>query len=342
MDLAGKNVWQVAAGDGRRRYEDVCFRYQVMMIGPGERGPFDETAYAGVTAQNVIRRFYSCPGGGDVVLLRLGTGDVLAVGEVAGDDTLHVEEFGDIDGWRLQHCRHVRWAEASKPFAPGTFRGRFGQVKQPEVREWVHGFDYPEELRRKDLPQLPEDAGRLADQALGALLVQGGMSAQLVGRLLMTIESLRALIEWYKEEPEGSSRRPSEQETITYLVIPLLFSLGWSEKTVAIEWKNIDMALLEESVSGPPRPSCVVEAKSFGKSVFAAEEQAMNYAAQQGCDWHIVTDGVRYSCFNKQEDEYVLSSYLNIMRLRERYPVYDHRARGHCGGAVDSLLTMAR
>ena len=93
MDLADKIVWQVAAGDGRRRYEDVCFRYQVMMIGPGERGRFDETAYADVTAspKNAIRRFYGAPRSRHIVLLRPGTGDLLAVGEVAGNALGHLK-----------------------------------------------------------------------------------------------------------------------------------------------------------------------------------------------------------------------------------------------------------
>ena len=138
------------------------------------------------------------------------------------------------------------------------------------------------------------------------------------------------------------SGRPSEHETITYPVVPLLMSLGWSEKTLAIEWKNIDIALLDEAGPGQPQTTCAIEVKSLDRSVFAPKEQAISYADQERCKQFFVTDGVRYAHFSKEGDDYGPRSYLNISRLRMKYPVYDHRAGGRCGGAVDSLLSMAR
>ena len=340
MDLAGKKVWQVVAGDNRRQYDDICLHYQVMMIGPGERGPFDEAAYAGVKARNVIRRFYSGPRAGDAVLLRLGTRDVLAVGEVAGDDTVHIEEFGDIDGWRLQHARRVRWVEASKAFGGGTFRRRFGRVKEPKVLEWLGAFPYLADSR--SLTDLPRDTGSLGDEELAALLVQKAMPVERVAQLLTTMGSLRPLIEWYRGQVETKSGRPSEHETITYLVVPLLFSLGWSQKTLAIEWNNVDIALLHEVAHGAATEICGVEVKSLGRSVFAPQNQATDHAQRRDWDRFIITDGARYACFKKQGQQYRPSSYLNITRLRRNYPVYDQRAGRQCGGAADSLLSMAR
>jgi hypothetical protein len=49
MELQGKNVWQVAAGDNTRKFTCICLRYDVMMIGPGDLGPFDEKRYAHLT-----------------------------------------------------------------------------------------------------------------------------------------------------------------------------------------------------------------------------------------------------------------------------------------------------
>ena len=45
---------------------------------------------------------------GDLDVLRLGTSEVYGVGEVLGDYP-GVDEFGDVDGWALQHVRRVRW-----------------------------------------------------------------------------------------------------------------------------------------------------------------------------------------------------------------------------------------
>ena len=344
MDLAGRNVWQVAAGDNKRRYDDICLEYDVMMIGSGELGPFDENTYRDKkdSSKNAIRRFYRELKLGDLVLLRLGTREVLAVGEVAGDQAAHMEEFGDIDGWRLQHTRRVRWVRATKQFAGSKFRGRFGGVWQPEVLEWVRAFRYPVETPSRTLLDLPMDTGKLSDEELGAQLAENGMPVQRVARLLATMESVRPLIEWYRAQQEKRSGRPSEHETITYLVVPLLFSLGWSEKTLAIEWRSMDMALFDEAGLGALHPACAIEVKSLDKSVFAPKEQAVSYAEREHCERFFVTDGVRYACFRKEADEYVPGSYLNITRLRHSYPAYHDRARGHCGGAVDSLLSMAR
>jgi len=344
MDLADKKVWQVAAGDNQRQYDDICLHYQVMMIGPGERGPFDEDTYRDVpsSSKNAVRRFYSGPRRGDVALLRLGTSRVLAVGEVVGDSPTHVEEFGDIDGWRLQHCWPVRWTKVEKTFEPGTFRGRFGRVNHSEVLKWARAFTYPKEARTPTPSDLPTDTGQLGDEELGALLVKSGMSVERVAQVLTARESLHPLIQWLREQGATRSGRPSEHETISYLVVPLLFSLGWSQKTLAIEWNNIDIALFPEPTHRGAHPTCGIEVKSLDRSVFAPRKQATGHAERRGWDRFIITDGARYACFKKHGEQYALSSYLNIARLRRRYPVYDDRAGGHCGGAVDALLTIAR
>lgn len=344
MDLAGRSVWQVAAGDNKRRYDDICLKYDIMMIGSGERGPFDEETYRDKkeSTKKALRRFYCDVKPLDIVLLRLGSGKVLAVGEVAGDEALHEEEFGDIDGWRLQHVRQVRWVTGGHEFAQGTFGGRLSRVKKTEVLRWVHAFRFPVEARTRPLCDLPADTGELSDEELGALLVENGMSANRVARLQATMASLRPLVEWYGEDKKERPRRPSEHETITYLVVPLLFALGWSEKTVAIEWNNIDIALWDQVETEQIQPTYVIEVKSLGKSVFAPEGQAIGYAEDLDCERFFVTDGVRYACFGDGGGEYTPQSYLNITRLRNEYPVYDDKAGGRCGGAVDSLLSMAR
>lgn len=36
MDLTGKTLWQVGAGDTDRSYGDICIKYDVMLAGPGK------------------------------------------------------------------------------------------------------------------------------------------------------------------------------------------------------------------------------------------------------------------------------------------------------------------
>jgi len=344
MDLEGKTVWQVAAGDNRRKFADMCLQYDVMMIGPGDLGPFDEKIYAHLTSyqRNVIRRFHNEPRIGHVALLRLGSREVRAVGVVAEQKPAHVEEFGDIDGWRLQHTWRVRWTEARKPFPRGTFRRRFGRVSTPKVLRWLSGFEFPEGARDRPLKRLPPATPKVTDEELVRQLLERGFPAEQAAKLATTLGSTRRLVEWYKSRGESLSGRPSEHETITYLVIPFLLGLGWSQETVAIEWNHIDIVLFEEAPAEHVKPVCPIEVKSFGRSIIAPSGQARDYALRLDCTRYVVTDGVRYSVFEKGPEDFCLRAYLNITRLRNSYPVYDEIAEGQCGGAVETILGMAK
>ena len=123
-------------------------------------------------------------------------------------------------------------------------------------------------------------------------------------------------------------------------MIPLLFALGWSQQTAAIEWNDIDVALFQQMPSQDNTLDCVVEAKSLEKSVLRYFEQAKNYANQEGrsaCKRIIVTDGIRYAVYRRKHDDFDLDAYLNILRMRREYFTL-----GHAGGAVQAIMGMAR
>jgi hypothetical protein len=138
---------------------------------------------------------------------------------------------------------------------------------------------------------------------------------------MQTFASLDRVASWYKNEMKRPEGRPSEHETVAYLVMPLLFALGWSQQTAAIEWRQIDVALFEEMPTNDSTLSCVVEAKLLGRSVFSPFGQARNYALQPGrerCRRLIVTDGIRYTLHEKVGEHFELCAYLNILDMRVR------------------------
>ena len=67
----------------------------------------------------------------DLVVLRLGTDKVQAVGEVVGAYDWS-EAFGDVDGWNLQHVRRVRWLwpDLVNPKNFGTYGLKLGDTTQ--------------------------------------------------------------------------------------------------------------------------------------------------------------------------------------------------------------------
>lgn len=344
MDIKNQTLWQVGTGDTERSYGELFIKYDVMAIGPGDPGPFDDNKYQRLgNTKNSINRFYSEAKRNDVVLSRLGTDQILAVGIIADDKPEWVEEFGDIDGWDLQHVRRVRWlpntAEKFPPRTLGRQVDKFARVNVSAIREWVRKLNISEELWDRHLLELPEGSISINDVELGHELFLEGLPTEYIDKLTSTLESIRRVAIWYWNEKKRPIGRPSERETITYLVIPLLFALGWSHQTAAIEWNNVDIALFGRMPPEDATLACVIEGKVLGKSVFSPVGQARNYATSQDRDYCkrlIVTDGIRYSYFSKQISDFELSAYLNILRMRKKYPLYN------CKGAVEAIIGMAK
>jgi hypothetical protein len=344
MDLTGKTLWQVGAGDTERSYGDICIKLDVMIAGPGEPGPYEEAGYAHVPRiRNSLRRFCREARPGDIVLLRLGTGDVLAVGEIANDTAEWLEAFADVDGWDLQHVRRVRWfAGSAKTFPPRTLGGQvrtFAAVNVEPVRAWVESLAIREADRNRELAQLPTAGDSLDATELGRRLFIEGLPSEHVDKLMATFASLQRVASWYWNETKRPEGRPSEQETVCYLVIPLLLSLGWSRQTAAVQWNYVDVALFRGMPPTDATLARVVEAKLLGRSVFSPLGQAREYAlrpGREGCDGLVVTDGIRYALHRRSGDNFSLEAYLNILNMRDGYPIFG------CGGAVHAVLGMAR
>lgn len=344
MDLTGKKLWQVGAGDTERSYGHICIKYDVMIAGPGSRGAFEEERYADLgDIRNSLRRFCKEARRGDVVLLRLGTGDVLAVGEIADDAAECREAFADVDGWELQHARRVRWLpNTANSFPSKTLGGQvrtFAAVNVEPVRTWVQGLQVAEADLVRELAVLPQAGASLDAAELGKRLFIEGLPSEYVDRLMATFASLQRIASWYSNDTKRPAGRPSEQETVCYLVIPLLLSLGWSQQTAAVQWNYVDIALFRGMPPTEATLACVVEAKLLGRSVFSPLGQAREYAlkpGRDGCDRLIVTDGIRYALHRREGEEFKMQAYLNILDMRDNYPILD------CAGAVQAVLGMAR
>lgn len=316
-----------------------------MIVGPGDAGPYDLPTYSRLgDIGNSIRRFWLEAQNGDVVLLRLGTGGVLAVGEIADHVPEMCDAFADVDGWHLQHTRRVRWFDGTnKTFAKTTLGGQvrtFAEVRVSAVREWVKSLpERSKDDRERSLCALPS-AGRVLEVSeLARRLFVEGLASEAVDRFVSRLESLRRIASWYANEEKRPAGRPSEHETIAYLVLPLLFSLGWSEQTAAVEWHHVDVALFESMPSSDETLACVLEAKPLDRSVFSPLGQAKAYADRHGrpkCTRLVVTDGIRYALHRREKGDFRLVAYLSLLSLRDGYPAFD------CAGAVQAIIGMSK
>ena len=338
-----REYWQIAAGDSDRNYADICLKWDVVLNGPGSLGawPSCETKltegnWSSRKISN-IRRFCEDIKEGDIVVLRMGTSDVMGVGVVVGGYTWS-NLFSDVDGWDVQHARRVKWLwkglDAPKVF--DTYTLKLGDTTQKlsssDVKNWVDSLKLP--LDGDHTPnELPNDESfdlKLKD--ISESLFDFGVSSLAIETLSGEIDELIRIANWYNKYND-----PSEHETVAYLVVPLLRALGWTPQKMGIEWNSIDIALFSELPRDESNLSVVVEAKKMGKSCLTAAAQAEGYTkGRKKCERLIVTDGLRYGVYTKKNnDQFSLYAYFNITRLKNRYPIYDT-----CLGAKEALQTM--
>jgi hypothetical protein len=167
MEIEKHQVWQVAAGDTNRNYADLCLEWDVILNGPGSEGRWPDCREAlskdwGLSSRKItdLRRFAEEITDGDIIVLRMGTTDVLGVGIAVGDYLWH-EEFGDIDGWDLQHVRRVRWVWKYNGKAQqfDTYSLKLGDTTQkldsPKVVDWIKSLSISDEGFNKELVALP-------------------------------------------------------------------------------------------------------------------------------------------------------------------------------------------
>jgi len=316
-------------------------------MGPGEFGPWKADApYAprktGLSAKKIsdLKRFCDEIKEDDLVVLRIGTTTVCGVGVVVGDTADWNDFFGDVDGWDLQHVRRVKWLWKESKVFP-TYTLKLGDTVQKltsqSVLKWVSSLDISDREFDRPLKNLPhsDHVSRDTAETIAEYLFAQGIASHSIRELTNQISELARIAKWYQ-----SACNPSEAETVAYLVIPLLRSLGWTPQKMAIEWQNVDIALFRSLPRNTESLSAVVEAKRKGSSCLTAKSQAQGYAEKHGtpmCQRLIVTDGLRYAVFFRSEKgfEEQPRAYLNLTDMRTEYPVYE------CLGAKEAFLLMS-
>ncbi len=288
-----------------------------------------------------LRRFCEEISDGDRIVLRVGLSKVFGVGHIVGDYEWN-EAFGDVDGWRIQHIRRVRWHWIAPSGQPMQFAGtpmKIGTTQRLDasaVLTWVDGLEPKSSTGL--LPLLPAKTELLELDRLMEHLFFHGLGAASLSELQSKVSDIIQLSRWYDARQED----PSESETVSHLVMPLLRALGWSAQFAAVEWQKLDIALFKRLPRGDESLDTVVEVKKRGSSLTRALGQAQGYANGPGrvnCGRIILTDGIRYSIFVRQEDgswPLTPEAYLNLTRLRDGYPVLG------CQGATAAFMLLSR
>ena len=176
INTKGKNIWQIAAGNGKdKNYAKLCLQQDVVLFGPGRYGAWpdcekpmleDQLDRWTVRKARAIGRFAEEIKPGDIVVLRVGAQYAYGVGEVVGDYG-YSERFGKVqepEPWDLQHFRRVRWLwhQDGEPQVFPVYALKIGNTVQKlipaearrEVRDWLEALDIPEAAFSRPLQKL--------------------------------------------------------------------------------------------------------------------------------------------------------------------------------------------
>jgi len=348
MNIEGKTIWQQAAGDKDRNYVDVCIEWSVILNGPGYLGPLtDETiqslrddGWSGKAVGN-LRAFKDGMKPGDLVVLKLGTNEVYAVGEIVGDYQWS-SLFGDVDGWDIEHVRRVRWQWIAQggPKTFDTYALKWGDTTQKlisdVVKKWLEELVPNVSVLEKPLPEIPSEIEAASTVPMAELtehMFDNGASSAAINQFATGVDELIRIYKWYGNDPKN---RPAEHETVAYLVVPFLRALGWTPQRMAIEWGRIDVALFSKLPRIEENLACVVEVKNLNTSCLKAREQAKQYTEKWGpnCTRFIVTDGLRYGVYEKEGDDFQLKAYMNLNRRYDKYAIYN------CEGVRAAIMAL--
>ena len=325
-----KNIWQVAAGDSSRDYTDVFLKFGVILVGPGCEGPYsDHKEYYKKFGKRktFIKTLAEELSKGDLVILKRPNGqkwEIVAVGEIVSD-YLYKDVFGDVDGWDLQHCREISWKKpVEKIIVSGLRRGTLSRVNyQQAINVATNVWSRGEKVPAIPIPSVQE---KISDDQLIDKLIGAGLPSQNAELITHTIWRLRRIAKWYDHYRE--EHVVGEQEIRTFLIVPLLMSLGWAEQKIKIELKYADVVLFDKPYSKQSKPIIIIESKRLGDGLGFAYEQASNYAKEYPtCNKLIVSDGIRYKLYKKENRSWNYSAYINLLELKKRHP-YESEVEG--------------
>ena len=320
-----RNYWQIAAGTQGRNYSKIFLSSGMAFVG----GTQNER-----TMGNMQK--------GDVVVLKEGLSKILAVGEVIeregkfkgnGDK----EWLNHFDGWRLPAYCYVAWRVPNRAIeTEGLARAPIQQLRQQR-----HQVLADEILQAAIHPSKgePNKTEEVSDEQMSRYLVAEGLRPGASDELINTFRRVRLLADYYYNHCEWEEVR--EHETRSFLVLPLLLSLGWAEQKLKVEFPvaqgKIDIAGFTKSFhKTTSKCSLIIETKGFAKGLDFAPTQAERYAQEMDtCQVVVVSNGQCYKAFRRLSPDnfsQAPEAYLDLKRPRDRYPLDPN-----VGGALQLL-----
>lgn len=272
----------------------------------------------------------------DILLLKRGLSEILAAGRVVDRGAGHAgrddkDWLRDFDGWDLTGYCYVDWHVPEAPIkaspSMGLRQGTIYPTNRPELRAIAEQLLTVVPARPPTRPE-PIPQRQIGDQEILQFLIAQGLRPSAADELTNTLRRIRLLASYYYHQCGWEDVR--EHETRTFLVVPLLLALGWSEQQLKIEYPTksgrVDIVCFARAYRAKGQDSPVlIETKDFKSGLDYAPAQATGYAAEfPSCRAVLVTNGYCYKLYRRSEAggfSTTPTAYLNLLRPRENYPL---------------------
>lgn len=318
--------WQVAAGSRGRDYSEQFLRFGMAFVGNPK------------TIEKVEE--------GDVVILKSGVKGIRAAGEVVKRHGRHKgvgdkKWLRDFDGWDLSAYCYVDWRRPLTDVpVTGLRQAQLSEVHRPNVKDAADRVLTGEIPHEKLEPEGdPDSTESVDDNTLINFLIKQGLRVSQADELTNAISRIRRLVDYYFDcgVPWEQVR---EHETRTFLVIPLLLALGWSEQQLKIELpcggrNAVDIAGFRKPYIGKKEDNknctLIIETKGFSSGLTYAVNQGKRYSNSFGsCKLVVVTNGYCYKIYRKQGNDFqdYPSAYINLRNPQDKYPIDPANVKG--------------
>jgi hypothetical protein len=327
--------WQIAAGSDSRDYSGDFLKYGLAFVGGSQQ----------IAAMQQVEL-------GDRLILKRGVSQILAAGvvverggKIRGDARTNGEArdwLRDYDGWDLPGYCCVDWHREPAPrTVTGLTRGTIRQAHQPQLR--TAADEIIQAGAKCEVVPEPGPAEPLGDDEMLAFLIRAGLRPANAEELTDTLRRIRLLAGYYYRDCHWDDIR--EHEARTFLIIPFLIALGWSEQQIKIELGvkdgRIDIACFrrpyrrDPGTGQPNNADCVLilESKGFSQGLDYAHGQGKEYAAQfPNSEVVVASNGYCYKAYRRKTDgtgfEDTPTAYLNLLRPRKSYPLDPGKPNG--------------
>jgi hypothetical protein len=322
-----KSLWQIPTGDGSRNFSKECIKYGVVLMGYGRLGDLnnDQCRRDNFISdeqykkdQEIIfpklQKLKDEIKVGDWVVLKHRLDKITALGKIKSGYKYR-EEFDGIAGWDLQHTFEAEWYtpipsnNSDKP-----------PILTPPKSSLIKG-SLPKKCR-SELSKFLTDK-QFISTSLPEKISKKKKIVNLPAGIIQTYDQLKPLINHYRSHRDYW---PTEHETRTFLVIPLLQALGWAPQDIRIEYNHLDIVLFATNRN---EPILIIETKRLGSGFLRAIPQAEEYANRyNNCPYFIVTDGIRYEAYQKKDKQFDYRSSLDLYDLSGSIDVLNLMKKG--------------